>query len=535
MTVEIGDGRRDTIEVADDDEPELLSRTFCKKHNLPGNFVAVLTRQIEDNLEVILKEGIQHKADDWAEESAVSSGEGSKMSDFPTEVSSADTLSAQFQALASDSSRVSQSSRCSVNSSAGERLYYLGVIKKEMNAHWRDKQVQRQDEQTSKELTFKPAINSRSKSLAKNHRRAEDSYMEQQRKRLEGLERKKGLSLAEQQSECTFVPKVNSNSQAMARSRSTHRSAFVNLYSEAQDRQVRHQEAKDSVLKAQCPFKPTINSQRMRSIQDRPLVDRLVNSRAMVESSLQRIRDEQSALIDPATGQAFFKPKIGRAPRLDRNSENLPIGAYLYSQSSKDSSRLQDPSTAIELLSRQRSTQIIEKLKMERFRELFELLNPDENQAIASTRIEPEKLSAELLTVLFPLLEELEQLNEPINFAEFSEAMDNLLTTLTPGDKSMILVPRRAAVAVEEPTHQPQINEFRPSTYKQRQLAKLTLYERMNFLAQDKQRRIEEAKTKKQRVELEQCTFHPKIKTYRLAEDSIEETSESYFVRPLLR
>jgi hypothetical protein len=64
--------------------------------------------------------------------------------------------------------------------------------------------------------------------------------------------------------------------------------------------------------------------------------------------------------------------------------------------------------------------------------------------------------------------------------------MENLLTTLTPGDKSMILVPRRAVVAVEEPTHQPQINEFKPSTYKQRQLAKLTLYKRMNFHAQDK-------------------------------------------------
>jgi hypothetical protein len=40
------------------------------------------------------------------------------------------------------------------------------------------------------------------------------------------------------------------------------------------------------------------------------------------------------------------------------------------------------------------------------------------------------------VSTLFPLPEELEPLGDPNNFAEFSEAMVNLLLTLTPGEKA---------------------------------------------------------------------------------------------------
>lgn len=541
MTVEIGDGRRDTIQVSEDDQPDMLATAFCMKHKLPRDFIEVLARQIDANIDKVLDEEDQLPEEDWMfagrQHSPGILNERNRMSpDAPSEVSSSETLSAQFHASASENSRVSQSSRCSVNSSAGDRLYYHGVMKKEQSKQWRDKQAQMKDEQTSKDLTFKPQINTRSKSLAKNHRKAEHSYIEQQRKKLESIERRKGQSLAEQQTECTFTPKVNPLSQAIVRSKSTHRNAFSNLYTEAQERQLRLQEAKDNVTRSQCTFKPAINPSSKSVSRDQSIVERLANSRLTIETNLQKIREKQSSLVDPQTGQEFFKPKVGRPPKLERNTDNLPIGLYLFSHNtSKDSSKSLEPSPSIELLSRQRSTQIIERLKIERFRELFEMLNPDDNEEIISNRVEPEKLSAELLTVLFPLLEELEQLGEPINFSEFCEAMSNLLQTLTPGDKSMILVPRRT-VPTEEHSHQPQTNEYNLTDYHQKQLAKLPMYERMAYLQKEKQKRIELAKAQKQQAELEQCTFHPKIKTYRFAEESLEEPYEdSFVVRSYLR
>lgn len=534
MTVEIGDGRTDTIEVAEDDQPDILAKAFCRKHNLAWEYVDVLASQIEANIDTILEEDAQLKAEDWSfaskEQTEISVGEFNRLSDLHSEVSSSETLNAQFQSL-TDYSRVS-SRNSSVSSSAGNRLYYLGVMKKEQSKQWRKKQIQHQDEQTSKTLTFKPAINSRSKSLAKNHRRAEDSFTDLQRKRLEGIERRKGQSLAEQQSECTFVPRVNRASEGMVSRNSAQKNAFMNLFAEAKERQQRLQEAKDSITKAECPFKPSINSSKgSRSVsRDQDVVDRLVNSNVMKESNLQRIRDKQAALVDPHTGQEFFKPKIGRAPRQGRNSENLPIGVYLHSHCSRETSKMQEASTYIELLSKPRSTQIIEKLKLERFKELFEMLNPNESGEIVSHNIEPEKLSDELLSTLFPLLEELEQLGEPINFAEFSEAMENLLLTLTPGEKSMILMPRRTVPVDNAPSHIPQINDFQPSTILHKQLSQLPIYERQTFLTHERQRRLEEAKTKKQQAELEQCTFHPKIKSYRMPEASLDQESELSFV-----
>lgn len=541
MTVEIGDGRQDIIEIAEDDEPDMLAKLFCKKHNLPRDFIDVLASQIEANIDKTLEDDYSLEAEDWTfadseKEEGHISQHSRGYSDMPSEISQSETLQAQFQSLAGENSHTSQASSRGSVASAGERLYYLGVMKKEKSKKWREQQVLKHDEMTSKDLTFKPAINSRSRSLAKNHRRAEECYVDQQRKKLESIERKKGESLAGQQTECTFVPKVNPLSQAIVRSKSTQRNAFVNLYSEAQDRQQRLQEAKDNITRAQCPFRPSINtSQRFRSVsRERGVVERLTNSHVMAESNLQRIREKQTALVDTKTGQAFFKPKICRAPRQDRNSENLPIGVYLFSHS-RESSKLLEPSTSIELLSRPRSTQIIERLKQERFKQLFEMLNPDENDEIVSYGVEPEKLSAELLTVMFPLLEELEQLGEPINFAEFCEAMDNLLLTLTPGDKSMILVPRRSRPDAEYFSHQPQINEFFPKSYRQKQLAKLPLYDRMNYLTIEKKQRIEEAKTRGEQAELDQCTFHPKIKAYRLPEESVDEPDPYFIVRPLLR
>ena len=81
-------------------------------------------------------------------------------------------------------------------------------------------------------------------------------------------------------------------------------------------------------------------------------------------------------------------------------------------------------------------------MKLSRYSELFEAMSPDENE-ITYSRIDQDNILPEVLRVIRPILEELEQLDQPLTFEEFYDAMERLLDTLNPHDKSIILAPRK--------------------------------------------------------------------------------------------
>lgn len=56
MTIEIGNGRKDTIHVFENDNPEDLAKDFCAKHGLSPSIVFPLTQNIYSNMEQVLNE-----------------------------------------------------------------------------------------------------------------------------------------------------------------------------------------------------------------------------------------------------------------------------------------------------------------------------------------------------------------------------------------------------------------------------------------------------------------------------------------------
>jgi hypothetical protein len=60
-------------------------------------------------------------------------------------------------------------------------------------------------------------------------------------------------------------------------------------------------------------------------------------------------------------------------------------------------------------------------------------------------------------------LDELENLDQPLNFEEFEDAMERLLDTLNPSEKNIILAPKKrwetAMENVPRPSHTPTINK----------------------------------------------------------------------------
>lgn len=51
MTIEIGDGKKDTVRVFENDDPNVLAKRFCEKHNLNPNIIYPLAQNIYTNME----------------------------------------------------------------------------------------------------------------------------------------------------------------------------------------------------------------------------------------------------------------------------------------------------------------------------------------------------------------------------------------------------------------------------------------------------------------------------------------------------
>jgi hypothetical protein len=200
--------------------------------------------------------------------------------------------------------------------------------------------------------------------------------------------------------------------------------------------------------------------------------------------------------VDPVTGQEFFKPKTGRSPRRVRREP-----APLASEEIKE-----------ENASKQKSEQLLLKRKIERFQEVFGQLRPDEQGYISVHRIVVEDIDKPTLRVIAPVLEELESFDQTLNFPEFVDAMEELLKTLTPGEKAAFLDYRKKPDTAEAQPFAPAIRPYKFSPgYETR--AQMPLYERLVGYQQAVDTKVQAAKERKLRKELAGCSFKPSLET----------------------
>lgn len=160
---------------------------------------------------------------------------------------------------------------------------------------------------------------------------------------------------------------------------------------------------------------------------------------------------------------------------------------------------------------KQRSEQILLKRKIERFQEIFGQLRPDEQGYIAVHRIVVEEIDKPTLRVIAPVLEELESFDQTLNFPEFVDAMEELLKTLTPGEKAEFLDYRKKPdLGGSQNTFAPAIRPYKFSPgYETR--AQMPIYDRMLSYQQAAESKVQAEKELKLRKELASCSFKPSI------------------------
>ena len=155
-------------------------------------------------------------------------------------------------------------------------------------------------------------------------------------------------------------------------------------------------------------------------------------------------------------------------------------------------------------------------------------LNPDESGQIVYQKINPDELKQDVRKIIDPIIEELEALDQPLNFEEFFDAMERLLDTLNPQEKNIILAPKKRWTQelkdMVKPSHQPQINKSFRSV--QRAESAKPIFLRTTEKRQAIDQRLQKQRVERAQNELQSCSFKPKINNYKVL---MPDSSSYYF------
>jgi hypothetical protein len=441
ITVDIGGGRQDRIIVYDSDEPSLVAREFAQRHNLNQKLELALSKNICDLLKDINKEQL--------------------------------LLSSSF------SSKADQSMTDCKN--YGEKLYAKGLRHKEQVEANKQLLKMQLEKEVAEKTSFQPVLNDKSRKLAKYAQTRSNHDF-------------RAHSQTYKEPEYTFAPKINEKSAKIA---ATSNNRIQELYDEAKVKKQRIDEMYQHAKKTEFPFRP--NTGRKGETTDlQEVVERLSNSKAGYQKYIEELRAKYEVTRDPETGQEFFKPMIGRNYRYDRTIENIWDSLYKQTPRAMDNP-VSYPYAPVHLESKARSDKIILKVKIDRFSEVFNQLNPDASGLITYKNINVHDIDPGILKIITPLLKELEELDQPLNFEEFVDSMENLFKYLSQAERDVFLTKPKKKIEESEVSMKKSVStcDFNRIYHKQ--------VEQKNTC----KAKLEIEREKLKLLELEGCTFRP--------------------------
>lgn len=362
-----------------------------------------------------------------------------------------------------------------------DQMYVKGKLLKQRQRAWQERERLAKKLKNQCELRFNPEISIHSRALVGKPLKLEETYGLILQHKDERLTNARVQKNADEQAECSFSPKVCAKSKQIAKKIPREKDLFNSLFEESFEREARKKAKQQSTN-----LSPLHN--RHLEAADISFIDRLVNSRKSSEEQIFNKRRQLNELKDQQTGQDFFKPVVGRAPFNPRNPNGLPIGSYLSTKKAESKPPSASNSQSPRFVS-PKSEKLLQNVKATRYHELFEQLNPNDQGLIRARSIVLEAVEPDALRVIRPVLEELAELDETLNFYEFSEAMDNLVEILTPSDKAKLFrLTKQAAPSTVYP-YRPQIIETSTSMPSFMERQQLFLENRTKHVTEQRERR----------------------------------------------
>ena len=151
---------------------------------------------------------------------------------------------------------------------------------------------------------------------------------------------------------------------------------------------------------------------------------------------IERISSNKHKYIDKKKecyNKNSFKPKISRGPKNEKQREiNENLKGYYDKRLIKNEEELQKKeiknSKEKENYYLKKSSDLIYKMKLEKFKLLFEKLDSDKDGLISYDKIKLTGINNDILTLISPILKEMYENKVKIDYKIFSDKVDTLLT-----------------------------------------------------------------------------------------------------------
>ena len=193
-------------------------------------------------------------------------------------------------------------------------------------------------------------------------------------------------------------------------------------------------------FKRNHPFKPKISpyAQKMKNKKESTteFINRMsknleeikkVNSRSKLNNQNELNKNSKN------NDNNDFRPRISRGPK-NINQRNITVNleGFYDKRITKEKKELlqskKEDEEEKKILYNQKSKDIIIKMKIKKYKELFSLLDSDNDGLISSDKIQLTKVEENVLKNIAPILEELNLTKKEMNFKEFCIKLDKLMT-----------------------------------------------------------------------------------------------------------
>jgi len=205
------------------------------------------------------------------------------------------------------------------------------------------------------------------------------------------------------------------------------------LYDEAKLNNVKREKFQKKWMDVLCPFKPFVSEasralvQREETMND--FIKRMMNSKKETEELLVEVRKQEAKKVvkdgelNKSKVSKTSKGKIDRNVNLDSFYDKKLLGDKNKAQADELVNNLEKKKHWLE-----NSMKIVLKMKIEKYKEIFDSLDHDKDGFISSKSIKLSTIQTDLLETLTPLLEEIQSKNLTLNFKDFCIISDKVLS-----------------------------------------------------------------------------------------------------------
>lgn len=541
LTIDIGNGRNDFVVVHEHDDPVLLAAEFSNKYGLDSKIQRNLTTMIQENVKEVLKNNLHLKEPEGSEDSYQSpilspikpntipqedlksiKSENSntkrpKKSQSKANLDKPSVYNEVYKQLRKSDISKSMSSVSSASKRGGpnygDYLYAKGLQDRDQAEKYKELKKQEQFEKEMHNYTFSPLINSNSSIISpRAFDKPELSLYRKQQEKQEKIAKMRQDIEKDEMKECSFVPKINKSSLSKESLGNKHDQLF-NQAKELKAKRVQDIEED----KKKFPFRPDVGNawKKNQNETTEEFLDRLEKSKRFTNLEILTIRKQKEA--EDMNECRQFKDELRNGPSRHETEE---IWEYLYNQrdsKAKDIEASQKEAfKTLESISQSKkisdnSAKIFEKFRVKQFENLFASMDSDSDGLVSACRIDINHIDPEVLKVLTPFFEELEESQVEIGIENFVKSMENLYGILNVEQKAVLI--KRSRKSVEETPDGKPFVSARSSDLAGKVQEKLPedFFERQIMVSKMKEMKIEQLKEEIDKKNMSECSFKPII------------------------